>query len=225
MNAQEIVTTLSKLGKPGTAAIYKRHGSGDNVFGVLTSEIAKLCKKIKIDHLLALELWKSGNAEARSLALQIADPRKLTRAQANAFVKDGPVPFVGPYLSALVARSPIAQQTINDWMKSPHELICQMGYAILGACLKDAPDSISDTDAEKVLAKIEKEIHHSPNMVRSAMNGTLIAIGVFKPSLTSKAIAAAKRIGTVEVDHGQTNCKTPDAVSYIEKASKRSNCF
>ena len=37
MNAKEILATLKKLGKPQTAAIYKRHGSGDNVFGVLTS--------------------------------------------------------------------------------------------------------------------------------------------------------------------------------------------
>jgi len=28
----------------------QRHGAGDNVFGALTSEIAKLQKKIKIDH-------------------------------------------------------------------------------------------------------------------------------------------------------------------------------
>ncbi len=44
MNAQEILETLKKLGKPQTAAIYQRHGSGDNVLDVLTSEIAKLQK-------------------------------------------------------------------------------------------------------------------------------------------------------------------------------------
>ena len=30
MNTVEILATLKKLGKPETAAIYKRHGSGDN---------------------------------------------------------------------------------------------------------------------------------------------------------------------------------------------------
>ena len=29
--------------------------------------------------------------------------------------------------------------------------------------------------------------------------------------------AAARRIGTVEVDHGETGCKTPDAEPYIKK--------
>jgi len=224
MNAQEILATLKKLGKPQTAAIYKRHGSGDNVFGVLTPEIAKLQKKIKVDHALAMELWKTGNAEARVLALQVADPEKLTRADADGLVKDGPVRFIGCYLSGLLARSPIAEETMRAWMKSPAEFPREMGYGLLGVRLKDDPGSISDADAEKVLATIEKEIHRSPNWARYAMNGALISIGVFKPALRKKAIEAAKRIGKVEVDHGETNCKTPDAGPYIEKASKRKRC-
>ncbi len=224
MKAQEILATLKKLGKPQTAAIYKHHGSGDNVFGVLTPEIAKLQKKIKVDHALAMELWKTGNAEARVLALQVADPEKLTRADADGLVKDGPVRFIGCYLSGLLARSPIAEETMRAWMKSPAEFPREMGYGLLGVRLKDDPGSISDADAEKVLATIEKEIHRSPNWARYAMNGALISIGVFKPALRKKAIEAAKRIGKVEVDHGETNCKTPDAVPYIEKASKRKRC-
>jgi len=40
--------------------------------------------------------------------------------------------------------------------------------------------------------------------------------------LKKEAIAAAGRIGKVEVDHGKTSCKTPDAAAYIKKASARS---
>lgn len=224
MNAQEILTTLKKRGKPQTAAIYKRHGSGDNVYGVLTSEIGRLQKKIKIDHALAMELWKTKNAEARILALQVADPGKLTRADADRMVKDGPVRFVGCYLSELVARSPIADKTMRDWMSSPDEFSREMGYGVLGMRLKDDPGSISDAEAEKALATIEKQIHRSPNWARHAMNGALISIGTFKPTLRKKALEAAGRIGKVEVDHGETNCKTPDAAPYIENASKRKRC-
>ena len=221
MNAQDIMATLKKLGKPQTAAIYKRHSSGDNVFGVLTSEIAKLQKRIKIDHALALELWKTGNAEARMLALQVTDPEKLTRAGADGLIKDGQVHFLGCYLSELVGRSPIADETMRAWMKSPDEFVREMGYGIVGARLRDDPGSITDADAEKFLATIEKEIHRSPNWARYAMNGALISIGVYKPAIRKKAIEAAKRIGKVEVDHGETYCKTPDAVAYLEKASNR----
>ena len=107
MNAQGILTELKKLGKPVTAAIYRRHGSGDNVFGVLTSDIAKLQKRIKTDHALAIELWKTGNAEARILALQIADPGKLSYSEADTFAGEAESDFVGCYLSSLLARSPL----------------------------------------------------------------------------------------------------------------------
>ena len=221
MNAKEALATLKKAGKPQTAAIYKRYGVGDNVFGTLTSEIARLKKQIKVDHALALELWKSGNAEARALALQVADAEKLTPADAARFLKDGPVRFTGFYLSDLLARSPIADKTMRAWMKSKDECTREMGYGILGVRLRNDPESISDRDAARVLATIEKELHGSPNWARYAMNGALISIGVYKPALRKKAIEAAKRIGKVEVDHGETYCKTPDAVPYIQKASKR----
>ena len=221
MKASEILTTLRALGKPQTAAIYKRYGTGSNVFGTLTSDIARIQKKIKMDHGLAMDLWKTGNAEARILALTIADPAKLTRADAERFLEDGPIRLVGFYLSQLVARSPIAGTAMRAWMKSRDESTREMGYGIVGFLLKDDPDSISDKEAERFLETIEKNIHRSPNWARYAMNGALISIGVYKPALRDKAMAAAGRIGKVEVDHGETYCKTPDAAAYIEKASKR----
>lgn len=221
MTAPEVLATLKKLGKPQTAAIYQRYGTGKNVYGTLTSEFLKLQKKIKIDHALAMDLWKSGNAEARAVALLIADPAKVTSADANQWVEDGPVGFVGPYLSTLLARTPIADKTMRAWMKSPDERAMQMGYSLLATRLKEDADAISDAEAEKVLATIEKGIHRAPNWGRYAMNIALIAIGVYKPALRKNAIAAAKRIGKVEVDHGDTNCKTPDAAPYIDKAAKR----
>ncbi len=224
MNVEDILALLKALGKPQTAAIYKRHGSGDNVYGVLTSEITKIKKKIKVDHALAMDLWNTGNAEARILALLIADPARLSQADAEALVEEGSVRFHGCYLSDLLARGPIADATMRAWMQSKEEGTREMGYGILGIRLKDDPESISDADAEKIMATIEEEIHHSPNWARYAMNGALISIGVFKPTLQTKAIEAAKRIGKVEVDHGETSCKTPYAVSYIEKAAKRKLC-
>jgi len=221
MTTPEILSVLKKAGKPQTAAIYKHYGTGDNVFGTLTSEIGKLQKQIKVDHALALELWKSGNAEARMLAVQVADPQKVTKALAEKFLADGPVRFLGLYLAALIARSPIADKTMREWMKSPDEVTRETEYNILSARLRDDVDSISDADAGKVIATIEKQIHKSPNWARYAMNNAIIALGVWRPKVRKDAVAAATRIGKVDVNHGDTNCKTPEAVSCIEKAVKR----
>ena len=49
------------------------------------------------------------------------------------------------------------------------------------------------------------------------MNGALISIGIRNARLRKKALEAARRIGRVDVDHGETSCKTPDAVAAIQK--------
>jgi len=54
------------------------------------------------------------------------------------------------------------------------------------------------------------------------MNRALIAIGGRSPVLRKAVIAAARRIGTVKVDHGDTSCKTADAVATVEKMWERS---
>ncbi len=53
------------------------------------------------------------------------------------------------------------------------------------------------------------------------MNNALIAIGVFRPEIEKITIDSAERIGKVVVDHGETNCITPNAIDYIVKANKR----
>lgn len=51
--------------------------------------------------------------------------------------------------------------------------------------------------------------------------GFLISVGGYVAPLTAKAKAAAKSIGKVEVDMGDTDCKVPDAASYIAKMEAR----
>ena len=82
-------------------------------------------------------------------------------------------------------------------------------------------DALPDEYFERFLSTIERDIHESQNRVRHEMNSALIAIGIRNPALEEKALAAAARIGKVEVDHGETGCKTPDAAGYIRKTLER----
>ncbi len=83
--------------------------------------------------------------------------------------------------------------------------------------LARSDDELPDDFFEAQLAVIEDEIHGRKNRARYAMNSALMNIGGRGRRLKRKAIAAAERIGKVEVDHGETSCKTPDAAPYIEK--------
>jgi hypothetical protein len=78
---------------------------------------------------------------------------------------------------------------------------------------EDTPDAWF---AER-LAVIEKSIHASPNTQRLAMLSALIAIGCRSAALRKAVTASAKRIGKVEIDHGDTACKTPEPAPTLEK--------
>lgn len=220
MEVMEFKRVMSELENNGTAQnrkIYKRHGAGDNQFGVSFADLNKLKKKIKVDHALAVELWETGNSDAQSLALMIADPAEMTLKTAESWLKDVSYYMICDALAGLVSRTSFAEKAMLKWMKSPKEYVKQCGYSLCSSILLARPDALSDDLCSDLLATIEKEIHDSPNRARHSMNSALIAIGSYKPNLTEGAIEAAQRIGKVEVDHGETSCKTPDAIPYIKK--------
>lgn len=59
MLLQEAMDKLQSLGTEQTRKTYRRHGSGDNVFGVLFGDLKILAKSIKRDHRLACQLWET----------------------------------------------------------------------------------------------------------------------------------------------------------------------
>jgi 3-methyladenine DNA glycosylase AlkD len=214
---------MSELKKVGTAQnvkTYRRHGARGDLFGVSFAELGRLKKKIKVDHGLAVELWKSGNVDARTLATMIADPAKITAAQADSWVTEVDYYLIGDVFAGLMAKTGHAAARIGKWTKSKKEFVRQCGYNTLASALKEGVE-ISDVDCKSYLKAIEEEIHGSANRARYAMNNAVIAIGVFRPALSEAAIATARKIGRVEVDHGETSCTTPDAAAYIEKSLSR----
>ena len=60
--------------------------------------------------------------------------------------------------------------------------------------------------------------HRKGELLQGEINVALMAIATRSNTLSELATATAARIGKVEVDHGETGCKTPDAVPYIAKA-------
>ncbi len=221
MTHKQVMAALKKMGTAQNRKIYARHGAEGPLFGVSFANLHALRKQIKVDHPLAVDLWKSGNVDARTLATMIADPAQLDAATAQAWLQEISYGLLANQLGALVSRSPIAVTMLSRWTRSSKEYVRQSGYAVLCHLLKDAPQDVSDDLCRSYLERIERQIHKSPNRAREAMNMAVISIGIAKPHLQRAAIATARRIGPVEVDHGETGCKTPEAEAYILKAAAR----
>jgi hypothetical protein len=119
-------------------------------------------------------------------------------------------------LARYVADTDFAREKADAWVKSPDEFVAETGYHVL-SLLAVRDEELDDKYFEDHLKTIESSIQKAKNRARYGMNQAVISIGVRNPNLTKLALAAAKRIGKVEVDHGDTACKTPDAASYIER--------
>jgi 3-methyladenine DNA glycosylase AlkD len=214
---KETMAWLKKNGTDQNIKVYKRHGAGENVFGVSFSNLNYLVKINKLDHDLALSLWETGNTDAQTLALKVANPKKLTKTLANQWIKQISYRVLAGELAELVSKTSFASEKMEQWTHSPKEFYRYCGYSIMCELLKE--NKIISKKCVHYISIIEKEIHESPNLARYAMNMALTAIGIYV--LKKEAINAAKKIGKVNVDHGKTGCKTPDAEAYIKKALSR----
>lgn len=217
--AESLLEELAALGTEQNRKIYARHGAHAPMYGVSYAHLGKLQKRLRRDHSLAIALWQSGVHDARVLATMIADPAMLSGDDARHFVRDLDNGVLAGALAKLVAAAPPGAQLALEWCASPDEWISCTGFATV-ACLAQASD-LPDDWFLPLLATIEQEIHSRPNRTRETMNQALIAIGIRSAALRARALAVAAQIGKVEVDHGETHCKTPDAAEYIARTLER----
>lgn len=219
MKYNELMKELKSMGTAQNRKIYGRHGVSGAMFGISFANLGKLQKKIKIDHDLAVNLWASGNHDARVLATMIADPVAVKSADLDAWARDLDNYVLTDALAGLAGKTPVAASKMKKWTRSSGEWTGRAGWHLVAKLAMSAED-IPDEFFEAQLVTIEENIHQKKNRVRDAMNNALIAIGVRNPALEKLAIATARRIGKVEVDHGETSCKTNDAEAYIEKTKE-----
>jgi len=222
MTFDEAMKKLESLGSEQTRKTYRRHGMKDPIFGVKYGDLAKAVKALKVDHALAKQLWASGNGDARVLAAMIADPRAMTMADLESWLKDvGDTALADAFARYLASPSPHAARFIEKWTKKKDEWAAATAWhtaAAVASMNGGESGPYDDAKWRELLAEIEAKIHASPNRARANMNTALIAIGARSDALAKVATAAAKRIGKVEVDHGDTCCKTTDAAEGIAKA-------
>jgi 3-methyladenine DNA glycosylase AlkD len=219
MTLEEVMAKLESLGNSATKSTYIKHGAKEPLFGVKVGDLKPLQKKIKKDHELSLALFDTGNADARYLAGLIADESKMTRKDLKRWAKAADWSMLSESTVAWVAsESRYGWDLGLEWIESNKENIASAGWSTLSNFISITPDEDLDVSRlGELLDHIAETIHDQPNRVRYAMNGFVIGAGSFVPALTAKAKQAARKIGKVRVNMGETACKVPDALPYIEK--------
>lgn len=222
MNLQEALTALEAAGTEQNRKIYRRHGFAEPMFGVSYAALGKLKKQIKRDQALAAGLWATKNHDAQVLATMVADPAAFDAAGIRNWATSAADYSLEDALAKeIVIRTPYAREFAEEWVASTDDLLKRAGWATIGSLATFGAPDVPDEWFSQFLPAVESQVHSAPNRVKEAMNNALIAIGCRNERLRGPATEAAHRIAKVSIDHGETNCKTPDAVSYIAKAFAR----
>lgn len=199
MTIDELLKKLEELGSPdGVAGMARFAIVSDKSFGIsapVLKELAREAQKVCKDrHELALGLWQTGIYEARQIACLIDDPKRVTRAQMDAWVKDfDNWAIVDGACGHLFCRTPFAYEKAFEWAEREPEFEKRAGFSLM--CYLAVHDKkAADEKLSQFLPVIEKHSDDPRNFVKKAVNWALRQIGKRNLSLNRLAIDSAEKI-------------------------------
>jgi 3-methyladenine DNA glycosylase AlkD len=222
MTAKAILDEIKPLGRDSYKKILLNHGVTEPCFGVKVEDLKKIQKRVKQDYRLALDLYDTGVYDAMYLAGLIADDAQMNKQDLQRWAEKACGPLASSTVAWVAAGSPHGRELALKWIESGKELVAVAGWATLGCLVSIKDDAELDfAELKRLLQRAQQTIHQAPNLVRSQMNGFVIAVGCYVQALTRLATEIGEKIGPVTVDVGNTACKVPFAPDYIRKVEKR----
>lgn len=220
--AAGIMRELETLGSESIRNVLRKHGAQDPFFGVRIGDMKPLVKRIKVDYQLALDLYDTRNYDAMYFAGLIADDARMTRKDLNKWARQAQIAHCSATVPWVAAGSLVGLEMAREWIEAKDDKIAAIGWSTWCSLLALIPNEKLDLgELKKLLDRVQKTLQQSPDNVRYAMNMFVISLAIYVGELRPAAIAAAKKIGPVEVDMGDTSCKVPFAPDYIERAKQR----
>ncbi len=195
ISIEEVLKRLRGEARPDQLEGMARYGMAvERRLGVSIPNLRKLAKEVGKNHNLALELWKTGIAEARIIAAMIDDPKQLAEAQMEDWVKGiNSWDVCDQVCMNLFEKSPLAWRKITDWSEREDEFVKRTAFSLI-ACLAWHDKKASDDKFIELFPVIVQGANDERNFVKKAVNWALRNIGKRNLNLNKAAIDAAKEI-------------------------------
>ena len=191
----EVLDELQSKAKPEQLEGMAKYGMAvEQRLGVSVPDMRKLAKEIGRDHKLALDLWRTGIAEARILAAMVGDPAKLTEEQMEDWVKGiNSWDVCDQVCMNLFEKNQLAWKKIVDWSEREEEFVKRTAFSLI-ACLAWHDKKVSDEKFIELLPVIIRGATDERNFVKKAVNWAIRNIGKRNLNLNEAAINTAKEI-------------------------------
>ena len=219
MTLKQALATLESLGTERMRAQNRKHGAGDNQFGVLMGDIRKVAAKIKIDHALAVTLWKTENIDARLLAVLVMKPASLSAADLDRMVRSANYSWLADWLNAYVVKLHPDKETLRQkWMTAKDPWAARAGWNLTAGRVAKSPDGL---DIPALLDRIESEMANAAPPAQWTMNSCLAGIGIHFPAHRKRAIAIGEALGIYRDYPVSKGCTSPFAPIWINAIVRR----
>ena len=194
-SVKDVLDRLQSKAKPEQLTGMAKYGmTVEKRLGVSVPDMRKLAKELGRDHKLALDLWRTGIAEARILAAMVGDPDKLTEEQMEDWVKGiNSWDVCDQVCMNLFEKNQLAWKKIIDWSERDEEFVKRTAFSLI-ACLAWHDKKVSDDKFIELLPIIIREATDERNFVKKAVNWALRNIGKRNLNLNEAAINTAKEI-------------------------------
>jgi 3-methyladenine DNA glycosylase AlkD len=194
-SADEVLDRIRCKARPEQLGGMARYGIAiQRRLGVSVPDMRRLSKEIGKNHRLALDLWKTGVAEARIVAGMVGDPAELTEEQMEEWVKDiDSWDVCDQVCMNLFERSPLAWEKIVDWSRREEEFVKRAAFSLI-ACLAWHDKMSKDERFIGLFPVIVRGATDERNFVKKAVNWALRNIGKRDLNLNQAAINTAKEI-------------------------------
>ena len=219
MTRDEALARLEALGSERMRAQNAKRGVTGAQFGVKLGEIRKLAEGIKSDHALALELWDTGNLDARLLAVLLIKPKEVTAAGLNQLVRSNRQMPVSDWLNSYVVKAHPEKEALRQrWMQSDHPMAARAGWSLTAERVAKSPSGL---DLAALLDRIEAEMATAEPEPKWTMNNTLAAIGIHHPEHRARALAIGEALGVYRDYPTPPGCTSPFAPTWIGEMVRR----
>jgi 3-methyladenine DNA glycosylase AlkD len=219
MTVKETLAQLKSMANEKMFAQNVKNGAGKNQFGVKLGDIRTLANKIKTNHDLAMELWKTNIIEARLLATLIIQTKKLSIQELDEMVNS--IGFVqeADWLNSYVVKDhPQRESLREEWMASNNPWAARAGWSLTSGRVAREPEGL---DLTRLLDRIEKEMPTAPREVQWTMNTALAQIGIHFPKHRKRAIDIGESLGIYRDYPVSKGCTSPFAPIWIREMVKR----
>ena len=219
-SVKDVLDKLQSAAKPEHLEGMAKYGMAvEQRLGVSVPDMRKLAKEIGRDHKLALDLWRTGIAEARIVAAMIGDPAKLTEEQMEDWVKDiNSWDVCDQVCMNLFEKNQLAWKKIVDWSEREEEFVKRTAFSLI-ACLAWHDKKASDKKFIELFPVIIRGATDERNFVKKAVNWALRNIGKRNLNLNRAATNTAKEIK--RLDSKAARWIAADAIRELESESIR----